>query len=417
MSTNALPTQSTDFPAWYGEVVRRAELAESSQVRGAMVIKPHGYAIWEAIQRALDDRIKATGHENLYFPLLVPASVLAREAELVEGFAPELAIVTEAGGQAARGAAGGAADLGGDDLVDLRALGAVLPRPAAALQPVGERRPLGAPAPPVPAHERVPLAGGPHGARDRRRRRSPRRSTILHDVYADTVENVLAIPVLRGRKSESERFPGAVDTYTLEALMRDGKALQAATSHYLGQGFARTYDVRFTGRDGCAAPPLRHLVGRHHAARRRARDGARRRPRAAPAAADRAPAGGDRADLPRAGRGRGARRRRRRSRDELRANGVRVRARRPRRAPAGLQVPRVGAEGRAPCGSRSVAAISPRARSPSHAATRARSGRSRSGASAPRSRGSCATCRRRSSAPRSRTASGARSATPRATPR
>src|SRR4051794_28323982 len=99
MSANALPHQSSDFPAWYGEVVRRAGLAESAPIRGAMVIKPYGYAIWEAIQRELDDRIKATGHENLYFPLLVPASVLAQEGELVEGFAPEVAVVTTAGGQ------------------------------------------------------------------------------------------------------------------------------------------------------------------------------------------------------------------------------------------------------------------------------------------------------------------------------
>jgi prolyl-tRNA synthetase len=98
MSTNALPTQSTDFPGWYGVVVRRAELAENSAVLGAMVIKPYGYAIWEAIQRALDDRIKATGHENFYFPLFVPASLLAQEGELVKGFAPEVAVVTEAGG-------------------------------------------------------------------------------------------------------------------------------------------------------------------------------------------------------------------------------------------------------------------------------------------------------------------------------
>src|SRR6476660_5232537 len=99
MSTHALPTQSSDFPAWYGEVARRSGLAENSPVRGAMVIKPYGYAIWEAIQRELDDRIKATGHENLYFPLLMPASVLAQEGQLIEGFAPEVAVVTEAGGK------------------------------------------------------------------------------------------------------------------------------------------------------------------------------------------------------------------------------------------------------------------------------------------------------------------------------
>ena len=114
MSTTALPTQSSDFPAWYGEVVRRAGLAENSSVRGAMVIKPYGYAIWEAIQRALDDRIKATGHENVYFPLLVPASVLAQEGELVEGFAPEVAVVTRGGRQEAGGAAGRASHLRGD---------------------------------------------------------------------------------------------------------------------------------------------------------------------------------------------------------------------------------------------------------------------------------------------------------------
>ena len=99
MSTTALPSQSSDFPAWYGDVVRRAGLAENSAVRGAMVIKPYGYAIWETIQQELDARIKATGHENLYLPLFVPASVLAQEGALVEGFAPEVAVVTEAGGK------------------------------------------------------------------------------------------------------------------------------------------------------------------------------------------------------------------------------------------------------------------------------------------------------------------------------
>jgi prolyl-tRNA synthetase len=99
MSAVRLPPQSENFPAWYGQVVRRADLAENSAVRGAMVIKPYGYAIWEAIQRELDARIKATGHENVYFPLFVPASVLAQEGELVEGFAPEVAVVTEAGGR------------------------------------------------------------------------------------------------------------------------------------------------------------------------------------------------------------------------------------------------------------------------------------------------------------------------------
>jgi prolyl-tRNA synthetase len=249
MSSTRLPDQSSDFPAWYGEVVRRAGLAENAAVRGAMVIKPYGYAIWEAIQRELDDRIKATGHENVYFPLLVPASVLAREGDLVEGFAPEIAVVTEAGGKK-------------------------LEEPLA-VRPTSEALIWSTYARWVQSYRDLPLLYNQwanvvrwelrprlflrtseflwqegHTAHETEEEAVAETLTILNDVYADTIENVLAIPVLRGRKSESERFPGAVDTYTLEALMRDGKALQAATSHYLGQGFARTYGVRYTGRDG-----------------------------------------------------------------------------------------------------------------------------------------------------------------------
>jgi prolyl-tRNA synthetase len=249
MSTSGLPVQSSDFPAWYGEVVRRSGLAESSPVRGAMVIKPYGYAIWEAIQRELDERIKATGHENVYFPLFVPVSVLAQERELVEGFAPEVAVVTQAGGK-------------------------TLEEPLA-VRPTSEALVWSAYARWVQSYRDLPLLYNQwanvvrwelrprlflrtseflwqegHTAHETEDEAVAETLTILHEVYADTIESVLAIPVLRGRKSESERFPGAVDTYTLEALMRDGKALQAATSHYLGQGFARTYGVRYTGRDG-----------------------------------------------------------------------------------------------------------------------------------------------------------------------
>jgi prolyl-tRNA synthetase len=254
MSTTPLPAQSSDFPAWYGEVVRRAGLAESSPVRGAMVIKPYGYAIWEAIQRELDDRIKATGHENFYFPLFVPASVLAQEGALVEGFAPEVAVVTEAGGK------------------QLEEPLAVRPTSEALIWSTYARW--------VQSYRDLPLLYNQwanavrwelrprlflrtseflwqegHTAHETEEEAVAEALTILHDVYADTIENVLAIPVLRGRKSESERFPGAIETYTLEALMRDGKALQAATSHYLGQGFARTFDVRYTGRDGSEQYP------------------------------------------------------------------------------------------------------------------------------------------------------------------
>jgi prolyl-tRNA synthetase len=219
-----------------------------------MVIKPYGYAIWEAIQRELDDRIKATGHENFYFPLFVPASVLAQEGELVKGFAPEVAVVTEAGGKK-------------------------LEEPLA-VRPTSEALIWSTYARWVQSYRDLPLLYNQwanvvrwelrprlflrtseflwqegHTAHETEEEAVAETLTILHDVYADTIETVLAIPVLRGRKSESERFPGAVDTYTLEALMRDGKALQAATSHYLGQGFARTFDVRYTARDGSEQHP------------------------------------------------------------------------------------------------------------------------------------------------------------------
>ena len=254
MSAARLPQQSQDFPAWYGQVVRRAGLAENSAVRGAMVIKPYGYAIWEAIQRELDARIKATGHENVYFPVLVPASVLAQEGELIEGFAPEVALVTEAGGK-------------------------VLDEPLA-VRPTSEATIWAAYARWIESYRDLPLLYNQwanavrwelrprlflrtseflwqegHTAHETESEAIAEVLTILHEVYADVLENVLAIPVLRGRKSESERFPGAVETYALEALMRDGKALQAATSHYLGQGFARAFDVRFTGRDGTEQYP------------------------------------------------------------------------------------------------------------------------------------------------------------------
>jgi prolyl-tRNA synthetase len=253
-AATAIPTQSADFPAWYGDVVRRAGLAENSPTRGAMIIKPYGYAVWETIQRELDDRIKATGHENLYFPLLQPVSVLAQEGELVEGFAPEVALVTEAGGKR-------------------------LEEPLA-IRPTSEALIWSTYGRWIQSYRDLPLLYNQwanvvrwelrprlflrtseflwqegHTAHETSEEALAEALTILHDVYADTIEDVLAMPVLRGRKSPGERFPGAEETYTLEGLMRDGKALQAATSHYLGQGFPRTYDVRFTARDGTDRHP------------------------------------------------------------------------------------------------------------------------------------------------------------------
>jgi prolyl-tRNA synthetase len=244
-----LPARVDDFPAWYAEVVRRADLAEHSPVRGAMIIRPYGYALWEAIQQRLDARIKATGHENVYFPLFIPEELFEREQELLEGFAPEVAVVTRAGGKE-------------------------LAEPLV-VRPTSESMIWATYARWVRSYRDLPLLYNQwanavrwelrprlflrtseflwqeghtaHETADEARWEVLR---IVDEVYAETFERDLAMPVLRGRKSPSERFPGAVETFTLEALMGDGKALQAATSHDLGQKFARAYGVRFAGRDG-----------------------------------------------------------------------------------------------------------------------------------------------------------------------
>ncbi len=245
----ALPKQAEDFPAWYQAVVRDAQMAESSLARGTMVIKPWGYAIWEAIQRAVDDRIKATGHENLYFPTLIPERLLHQEAEHVEGFAPEVAVVTHAGGEQ-------------------------LAEPLI-LRPTSETIIWDTYSKWVQSYRDLPLLYNQwanvfrwelrprvflrtteflwqegHTAHETGEEAMAETLRVLHEVYVDTAQEVLRMPVIPGRKSAAERFPGAVETYTMEALMRDGKALQAGTSHYLGQNFAKAYDVTFQGRTG-----------------------------------------------------------------------------------------------------------------------------------------------------------------------
>jgi prolyl-tRNA synthetase len=244
-----LPKQSEDFPGWYQAVVRQAEMAESSLVRGTMVIRPWGFAIWERIQAAVDRRIKATGHENLYFPLFIPMHLLEKEAEHVEGFAPEVAVVTHGGGQK-------------------------LEEPLA-VRPTSETIIWATYAKWIQSYRDLPLLYNQwanvvrwemrprlflrtteflwqegHTAHETAEDAIRETLLVLHDVYRAAMEEELAMPVRVGRKSPSQRFPGAVETYALEALMRDGKALQAGTSHYLGQNFARAYDVRFLGRDG-----------------------------------------------------------------------------------------------------------------------------------------------------------------------
>ena len=244
-----ITTQSDDYSKWYLDVVRRAELADYSPVKGCMVIRPYGYAIWERIQRELDDRLKATGHVNAYFPLFIPESLLMKEAEHVEGFAPEVAWVTH----------GGTEKL--EERLAIRPTSEViigtmyakwiqswrdLPDPH---QPVGQRRPLGEGDAAVPAHDRVPLAGGAHRARDRagsarRDAQDPRR------LQGRSPRTCSAMPVLDGLKSDEREVRRApTDTYSIEALMGDGRALQAGTSHLLGQNFAKAFDITFQARD------------------------------------------------------------------------------------------------------------------------------------------------------------------------
>jgi prolyl-tRNA synthetase len=238
-----------DFAQWYHAVVRKADMADESPVRGCMIIKPYGYALWEAIQRGLDDRIKLTGHENLYFPLFIPMSFLQKEAEHVEGFAPELAIVTIGGGEA-------------------------LSEPLA-VRPTSETIIGQTYAKWVQSYRDLPLLYNQWAnvVRWEKRTRPFLRTSeflwqeghtvhrteeeaetetlkILDEVYADFVERELAIPVIKGRKTESEKFAGALRSYSMEAMMGDGKALQAGTSHNLGQNFAKAFDIQFLDDDG-----------------------------------------------------------------------------------------------------------------------------------------------------------------------
>ena len=290
---NTLPSIENDFPAWYADVVRRAGLAENAAVRGMMVIKPYGYAIWELLQRQMDDRIKATGHENFYFPMLIPASVLAKEADLVEGFAPEVAVVTEAGGSKLE-----------EPLVLRPTSEAVIWSTYGRwLQSYRDLPMLYNQWANVVRWELRPrlflrtsefLWQEGHTAHETEQEAVAECLRILHEVYADTQRSVLAMPALLGRKSAAERFPGARETFTAEAMMGDRKALQAATSHYLGDEFARAYGVTYTGRDGSEHHPYATSWGVHHAPRGSRDHDARRRARPAAATGGcAAPGGGD----------------------------------------------------------------------------------------------------------------------------
>jgi prolyl-tRNA synthetase len=239
--------QTTDFSRWYLDVVRKAELADYSPVKGCMVIRPYGYAIWEHIQRQLDDRFKATGHVNAYFPLFIPEGLLMREAKHVEGFAPQVAWVTR----------GGTEELEekliirptSETIVGVmyqkwiqswRDLPVLINQWANVVRWEKVTRPF------LRTTEFLWQEG--HTAHETADEAQEETLKIL-DLYTEFAESVLAIPVVKGQKSESEKFAGASKTYSIEALMGDGRALQAGTSHNLGQNFARAFDIQFQGRD------------------------------------------------------------------------------------------------------------------------------------------------------------------------
>jgi len=239
--------RSQDFAQWYVDIVRRAELADYSPVKGCMVIRPYGYAMWELLQQALDSRIKATGHVNAYFPLFIPESLLHKEAEHVEGFSPQVAYVTHGGGEELE-----------EKLVvrptseaiigtmyakwvqSWRDLPILLNQWANVVRWEKVTRPF------LRTTEFLWQEG--HTAHETEQEAEDETLKIL-DMYAEVCESILAVPVVKGRKTESEKFAGALRTYSIEALMGDGRALQAGTSHNLGQNFAKAFEITFQGRD------------------------------------------------------------------------------------------------------------------------------------------------------------------------
>ncbi|MFJ3799469.1 proline--tRNA ligase [Streptomyces sp. NPDC090088] len=244
-----LTPRADDFPRWYQDLINKAELADNGPVRGTMVIRPYGYGLWERMQQEVDARIKRAGAQNAYFPLLIPQSYLTREAEHVEGFAPELAVVTHGGGK------------------ELEEPAVVRPTSETIINDYFAKW--------VQSYRDLPLlinqwanvvrwelrprvflrtteflwqeGHTAHATQDDARTYAAR---VHQEVYADFMENVLALDVVPGRKTARERFAGAINTLTLEGMTGDGKALQLATSHELGQNFARAFNTRYLTRDG-----------------------------------------------------------------------------------------------------------------------------------------------------------------------
>ncbi|MCP5531853.1 MAG: proline--tRNA ligase [Akkermansiaceae bacterium] len=262
--TAITPTRAQDFPEWYQQVIKAADLAENSETRGCMVIKPWGYGIWELIQQQLDRKFKATGHQNAYFPLLIPLSYLEKEAEHAEGFATECAVVTHHRLEAVKDE-----ETGKTKMVPTGELAEPY-----VIRPTSETIIGAAFARWTESYRDLPLLIN-QWANVMRWEMRPRlflrtaeflwqeghtaheteaealeETRMIHGLYEEFLRDHLAIPVIPGEKTENERFPGADITLTVEAMVQDKKAIQAGTSHFLGQNFSKAQDISFTGRDG-----------------------------------------------------------------------------------------------------------------------------------------------------------------------
>jgi prolyl-tRNA synthetase len=259
--SKGLTSRADDYSQWYNELVAKADMAEHSAVRGCMVIKPYGYAIWENMQAALDKMFKDTGHSNAYFPLFIPKSFFSKEASHVEGFATECAVVTHYRLKN---------DGNGNIIVDEDAK----LEEELIVRPTSETIIWNTYKGWIQSYRDLPILVNQwanvvrwemrtrlflrtaeflwqegHTAHATSQEAIEETERML-DVYADFAENWMAVPVIRGKKTANERFAGALDTYCIEALMQDGKALQAGTSHFLGQNFAKAFDVKFTSKEG-----------------------------------------------------------------------------------------------------------------------------------------------------------------------
>ncbi len=248
-----ITSRDEDFAQWYTDIVKKAELADYSSVRGCMIVRPYGYALWENIKAELDRRFKETGHENVYMPMLIPEGLLQKEKDHVEGFAPEVAWVTHGGSEklterlCVRPTSETVfCDHYKDIIHSYRDLPKLYNQWCSVMRWEKTTRPF------LRTAEFLWQEGHTMHATAEE---AMNETTQMLNIYADFAEEYLAIPVIKGRKTDKEKFAGAEATYTMEAMMHDGKALQSATSHYFGDGFARAFGVEFTDRDNKLKTP------------------------------------------------------------------------------------------------------------------------------------------------------------------